>query len=140
MRPAILATFTLSRASPCQAQTAPDFSGVWWNERCSKMEFVKSADQIAGSYTSALGKSAGTPFPLIGYQIGDLIAFTVNFGATGALTSWAGQNTVERGVEKFVTMWHLAANIPDSDEEQVLFSTVWTGSDVFVRAKPGHCP
>lgn len=104
------------------------------------METTKTGEQISGNYISAVGAQAGTPFALIGHQVEDLIAFSVNFGSTGALTAFAGQHTVERGTEKIITMWHLAANVADDKEAERLFAAVWAGSDTFVRNKPGHCP
>ena len=137
MRFGITPAIILASISAAQAQAA--FSGAWWDDRCSTMNLTKNGDVISGTYTSSVGGEAGA-FPLIGYQVGDLIAFSVNFGSRDTLTSWVGQNTTERGVEKFVTKWHLAADVSDSDEEKTLLSSILTGSDVFVRAKPSHCP
>ena len=127
--------------SPVLAQTPIDFSGSWWNDRCSKMDLTVTGEQLGGTYASAVGTGGGTPFPLVGYRSGiDLLAFTVNFGPVGSLASWAGQHTVERGTEKIITMWHVTANVADADENAKLWGSILTGSDTFYRTKPGHCP
>src|SRR5687767_6194877 len=82
---------------PVRAQATVDFSGVWWNDRCSSMDLTVNGDQLSGTYTSAVGMNAGTPYDLRGYRAGaDLVAFAVNFGPTGSLASWAGQHTDDR--------------------------------------------
>lgn len=142
MRAVVLSLLLSSLVTPAAyAQVPIDFAGTWWNERCSKMELTVNGDQLSGQYTSAVGKNAGQPYALIGYRAGvDLIAFAVNFGTTGSLATWAGQHTVERGIEKIVTQWHLAINVPDDKEAEQLWGAVWTGSDRFERSKPNQCP
>lgn len=131
--PAIL----LASISAAQAQAV--FSGVWWDDKCSTMDLTKNEDVVSGTYTISAGGEAGA-FPLVGYQVGDLIAFSVNFGSRDTLTSWVGQNTTEQGIEKLVTRWHLVVNVSDSDEQNSIVGSILTGLDVFVRDKPSHCP
>lgn len=105
------------------------------------MELVVTGEQLSGTYTSAVGANAGTPYPLSGFRAGiDLIAFAVDFGPTGSLATWAGQHTVERGSEKIATMWQLTVNVADDKEEADLWRSIWTGADNFSRNKPAHCP
>jgi hypothetical protein len=83
---------------------------------------------------------AGQRFSLTGFRSGiDLISFIVSFGSNGPITAWAGQHTVEGGSEKIITKWHMTVDVPDEEEEKELYKSIWTGADVFVRAKPRHC-
>jgi hypothetical protein len=132
-------TLAILLASITTAQAQTVFSGVWWDDKCSTMNLTKNGDVISGTYTIGVSGEAGA-FSLIGFQVGDLIAFSVNFGSRDTLTSWVGQNTTERGVEKFVTRWHLVVDVSDNDEENSIFSSMMTGTDVFVRDKPSSCP
>jgi hypothetical protein len=106
-----------------------------------RMDLTVVGDQVTGNFVSLVAASPGTTFSLSGRRAGiDLIAFAVNFGLTGSLGTWAGQHTVERGVEKIVSMWHLTVNVPDDKEDAELLSSVWTGSANFYRNKPSYCP
>lgn len=72
---------------------------------------------------------AARAFPLRGIANGDVLGFSVSFGASGSVASWTGQVD---GTQP-VTMWHLAREVTDSKEAVDLWGSVVTGSDVFVR-------
>ncbi|MBP1686438.1 MAG: hypothetical protein H6Q33_2581 [Deltaproteobacteria bacterium] len=112
-----------------------DFSGKWHNQHGSEMFLtVSDAGRVAGSFYTAVGSpNPVEEFPLTGFVCGDLISFAVNFGKYQSLTAWTGQHTVENGVEKVETVWHLAVNIEDSAEKAWLWSGIRTGADTFVR-------
>lgn len=118
----------------------PDLSGEWWNERCSHMDLTISGENVSGNYWTGVGSGIGDAFDLVGFNSGDMLAFSVNFGTEGSLTSWSGQHTVVRGVEMIPTLWHLAANLsPDAGEEETLWRSIWSGANTYVRNKPAHC-
>ncbi|WP_420882179.1 avidin/streptavidin family protein [Rhizobium gallicum] len=131
----------LAGLSTALGQTAPNFAGDWWNGRCSKMSLTVNGEQLSGKYETAVGGGTGTEFDLTGFTSGDMVAFSVNFGSEGSLTSWAGQDTMVNGLETIETMWLLAANLSDdADEPKTMWRSTWTGADNFVRTKPAHCP
>jgi hypothetical protein len=143
MKLAAISAFLLFGATAVGiAQDAkPDFSGEWWNERCSKMSLTVNGESLTGKYETAVGSGTGNQFDLVGFTSGDVVAFSVNFGTEGSLTSWSGQDTMVNGKETIETMWLLAANLSnDADEPKTIWRSTWTGADNFVRAKPASCP
>ena len=64
-----------------------------------------------------------------GVANGDVLGFSVSFGASGSVASWTGQVDETR----LVTMWHLAREVTDSKEAADLCGSVVTGSDVLAR-------
>ena len=64
-----------------------------------------------------------------GIANGDVLGFSVSFGASGSVASWTGQVDGTR----LVTMWHLAREVTDSKEPADLWGSIVTGPDVFVR-------
>ncbi|TAW32062.1 hypothetical protein ELH93_22250 [Rhizobium leguminosarum] len=132
--------FTAITGASAQDAT-PDFSGEWWNERCSKMTLTVTGESLAGKYETGVGGGSGHQFDLAGFTSGDMVAFSVNFGTEGSLTSWSGQDTMVNGQEMIETMWLLTANLSnDTDEPKTIWKSTWTGADNFVRAKPASCP
>ncbi len=113
-----------------------NFTGNWYNQHGSQMTLqVDTAGAVRGTYQTGVGLAAPDErFSLLGFASDDLIAFTVNFGAHGCLTSWAGQHTRDDSGERLETMWYLARNIADADEPQRLWGGIWSGADVFRRA------
>src|SRR5262245_46981995 len=91
------------------------FEGTWYNQHQSEMilrvDSVTGA--VGGTYKTGVGSpQPSEPFPVVGFVADDLIAFCVNFGAYGSLTSWAGQLTEDNdGTERLETLWHLARNV-----------------------------
>ncbi len=113
-----------------------DFSGKWHNQHASEMNLtINSHGRVIGKYATGVG--APTPseqFDLVGFVSGDLIVFSVDFGKYDSMTSWSGQLTLDKdGREKVETLWHLAKNIPDSEEPQKLWAAIWSGCDTFYR-------
>jgi Avidin family len=112
-----------------------DFSGRWRNQRGSSIELaVDDRGHVSGTFQTAVGTpSPQESFPLCGIAQGDLIAFSVGFGVHESVTGWAGQHTIVGGRERIETLWHLARNIADEDEDRALWSAILTGSDSFER-------
>ncbi|GAA4459390.1 avidin/streptavidin family protein [Nibrella saemangeumensis] len=112
-----------------------NFKGVWVNELGSKMTLdVTDGGNVSGTYVTNVGSPGKTEeFPLTGFASGDLIAFTVNFGKYGSLTSWSGQHTETENGAVIKTMWLLAENVPDQNEPKNLWGAVLTGADEFTR-------
>jgi len=129
---AIEASFLASRSG---ASPKVDFSGHWRNQRGSSIELtVDDRGRVGGSFRTAVGvPSPNESFPLCGFAEGDLIAFSVSFGVYESVTAWAGQHTIVGGRERIETLWHLARNIADQDEDRALWSAVLTGADTFER-------
>jgi len=113
---------------------APDFSGRWHNQNGSELELSVAADgQLGGWFRSAVGSVRHErKFPVVGWRNGDLIGFCVSFEDAG-VAAWTGQHTVEKGLEKIETLWHLAHDIPAEAEPRWLWSGVRSGADRFTR-------
>ena len=123
----------LSKRSGASAKV--DFSGHWRNQRGSSIELaVDDQGRVIGTFRTAVGvPSPKESFPLCGFADGDLIAFSVSFGLHESVTAWAGQHTVIGGRERIETLWHLARNIPDEDEDRALWAAIVAGADTFER-------
>ena len=114
----------------------PDFEGTWYNQHGSEMLLrVESNGKLTGKYKTKVGAPGDEEeFDLSGFVSDDLIAFTVNFGKYGSLTSWAGQMTEENGADRRIdTLWHLSQNIKDTEEPEKLWASILSGCDVFQR-------
>jgi hypothetical protein len=118
------------------ASAKADFAGRWKNQRGSWVELVvDDQGRLRGTFHTAVGVPLPEEgFPLCGFALGDLVAFSVSFGLHESVTAWAGQHTIVAGRERIETLWHLARNIADEDEPRALWSAVLAGSDVFERA------
>jgi len=140
MRIFIAAILALCTLSSVHAQAPINFGGTWWSERCSKMDVkVGAGGLLSGTYASPVA-AGGATYPLTGFRAGvDLIAFSVNFGPTNSLASWAGQHTVIAGVEVIMTMWLVTNDVPDDQELARLWASTLTGYDNFRRGKPSYC-
>lgn len=130
----IAASF-LGGASSAAAKV--DFSGGWINQRGSSVELsVDDRGRLSGTFRTAVGvPSAQESFPLCGFVLGDLITFTVSFGVHESVTAWAGQHTIVSGRERIETLWHLAKNISDAQEQRGLWAAVLAGADSFERGR-----
>lgn len=112
-----------------------DFSGTWHNQHGSQLNLtIGDGGRVTGAFHTAVGTpSPAEGFPLAGFVLGDLITFSVSFGRYQSVTAWTGQHTVEDGVEKIDSMWHLAVNIEDREEKDWLWAGIRAGADVFLR-------
>jgi hypothetical protein len=128
----IAASFLASRSG---ASAKVDFSGHWRNQRGSSLELeVDDRGRVSGTFSTAVGvPSPAETFALCGFAQGDLIAFSVGFGVHESVTAWAGQHTIAGGRERIETLWHLARNIADEDEDRALWAAILTGADSFER-------
>lgn len=119
--------------SPRAAPTI-DFSGRWRNQMASFMDLAVNGSTVTGTYNSASSAGGGSVQGAItGVTVGDLIAFTVLWTASGSITSWTGQLIDEASGPKLRTLWHLVSNIPDANEPDKLWMSTWAGADEFVR-------
>jgi hypothetical protein len=101
------------------------------------MELAVDTDgDVTGKYRTGVGRPGPTEeFDLKGFVSGDLIAFCVNFGSYGSLTSWAGQHTRdEDGNEVIYTLWLLAKNVRDEDEPADLWAGILAGANEYRRS------
>lgn len=125
----------LGRSSSA-SDSSVNFNGKWKNRLNSEMELnVDTNGDILGKYRTGVGQpSPVEEFDLKGFVSGDLIVFCVNFGRYGSLTSWSGQHTQdENGNEVIYTLWHLAKNVPDEDEPDKLWASIWAGANEYRR-------
>jgi hypothetical protein len=138
MRILLVALLALCAVTTARAQAPVEFSGTWWSERCSKLDVrVGAGGLLSGNFASP---GVASPYPLTGFRAGaDLIAFSVNFGPTNSLASWAGQHTLIAGAEVIMTMWLITKDVPDDQELVGLWASNLTGYDNFRRAKPSYC-
>jgi hypothetical protein len=108
------------------------FSGSWKNQLKSVMHLQVQGGHVVGTYITAVGDPDEKESELIGFVLGDLITFTVNFGKS--LAAWSGQIQTAAGqVDELVTMWHLIVDVPDEQEEKVMWKDTYAGSDRFTR-------
>ena len=108
-------------------------TGRWTNEYGSVAELDVDGDRLSGSYTSAVGGQTGSVSgPITGFVRGDIVAFSVLWPAhTRSITSWVGQVVEINGTPELKALWHLIADIPDSEEATGLWTTIHTGGDTF---------
>lgn len=116
--------------------TVPDkgdlFSGTWQNQLGSEMRLHAHGAHVKGTYHTAVGQPTEKQSELVGFVLGDLITFTVNFGKS--LASWSGQiETIKGKPEELVTLWHLVVNVKDEDEEKGIWQDTYAGADRFKR-------
>jgi hypothetical protein len=117
-----------------------NFLGEWKNNNAlgstlSISNVNQNTGALAGTYQSPSGTS-GQKFALTGWtnsaaaQSGEdnasVIAFSVQWGSYGSITSWTGSRKVEQGVPTIRTLWHLAR--PHS---QFSWDHIITNNDVF---------
>jgi len=147
--------------------------GTWQNEKGSLLRIAAVSTssgtgggpghcKVEGSFASRVGNAAFTEqFPLTGYAIGNLIAFTVSFHrldpetgeARASVCAWAGQYlpaqrpdgsySPEDRAERLKTLWHL---VPDTaapgHERDYGWLLAHAGEDEFSRLSddPQHQP
>jgi hypothetical protein len=109
-------------------------AGLWHNEQGSEVTLEATADGLLrGRFASGVGFATEEVFPVTGFVSGDLVAFAVNFGKVGSITSWVG-HLVESEGPALRTLWQMTVETPHprrgADE---LWKTVWTGSNTFRR-------
>jgi len=131
----VLAQWARRAPTPGAAAAAPreSLSGRWRNEYGSVAEFAVEGERVNGTYTSQVG-AAAKPLvgPITGFVRGDTVAFAVLWPAQShSITSWVGQIVDVNGAPELRTLWHLVADIPDTDEPTGLWSTIHTGADTF---------
>lgn len=123
-----------------QAGTSPgfDFSGTWHNQLGSRMEVTVTADGgVSGTYYTGAGSpTPEEPFPMTGFVSNDVVAFSVNFGKYGSLTTWTGQAAGAAGAESITTLWHMSVDVPEPNEPKNLWRAIWAGTDTFRRGAP----
>lgn len=108
------------------------FSGTWKNQLKSEMHLKVQGAHVTGTYITAVGDPEQKESELIGFVLGDLITFTVNFGKS--LAAWSGQiQTLAGQNDELVTLWHLVVEVPDPREEKGMWKDTYTGSDRFAR-------
>ncbi|HEY0858759.1 MAG TPA: avidin/streptavidin family protein [Albitalea sp.] len=113
---------------------APDpVSGRWTNEYGSVADLQVDGERVFGTYTSAVGSSAGAlSGPISGFVRGDIVAFSVLWPPhMRSITSWVGQVVEVNGAPELRALWHLVADIPDAEEAAGLWATVHAGADTF---------
>lgn len=100
---------------------AEDRTQNYRNQAGSAMTLqISDKGEITGSYRTALGCGVGVDRPLIGWENGKAITFTVDFGECGSLTSWVGH--IQEGGD-IVTIWTLARGNEDWDAKMTGAST-----------------
>ena len=119
--------------TPMVAPSPFDFSGHWQNELGSYMDLQINGNIGKGTYVSAVSEGGGPtpPFPLQGSVAGDLINFSVNWGA--AIISWIGHGVLDAGEQHILTLWQLVQTLDDETDPRQQWKTVLAGADEFTR-------
>lgn len=113
-----------------------DFAGTWHNQHGSTMDLeVGARGEVTGRFRTAVGLAEpGEEFAVTGFVQGDMVAFTVDFGARRSLTAWVGHGCVEGGVARLETLWQMVVAGPSSGARPPWRGT-WAGADTFARAR-----
>jgi hypothetical protein len=138
----VITSFLLCLAAFGAGASEPvNFSGEWWSTRCAHISLSQAGNRLSGNYSPKLGATDGRSLELTGYRSGvDLIAFVVSLGSDGPLVAWAGQHTVQNGVENIIAKWQMTSDVPEEEEtEDTLLAAISTGADSFKRSKPSFC-
>jgi hypothetical protein len=110
----------------------PDVSGTWHNEQGSEMVIEATAEgRLAGRFHSAVGFGTDEEFALAGFATGNVVAFTVDFGKYGSLTSWVG-HLVDGELR---TLWQMTLEMPHPKDPSGLWHSIWSGANTFVRGQ-----
>lgn len=118
-----------SSPPPPPTPTAP-VAGVYRNERGSLLHLEVAGRRLTGSFRSAVGNvPSERRFGVVGVANGDVVGFVVDFDQAGSVGTWSGQLRDD----ELVLLWHLSRDVQDADEKMGLWSSVLTGSDVFIR-------
>lgn len=111
------------------------WQGTWHNQYGSEIQLeVDEGGRVHGLMTvgGPGGRGELQSFPLVGFARGDLIAFTVDFGRHGSLTSWVGHLVVEPGeAPRIESMWHMGVLVPHPERNEERWKSTWTGADEF---------
>jgi len=115
------------------------WTGTWHNQHGSEIHIdVGSDGRVVGTMSTGDGVARAQTFPLVGFARGDLIAFSVDFGRFGSVTSWVGHFVHEEPANvRIETLWHMATLVPHPQRSDERWKSVWTGADEF---KPGPTP
>lgn len=113
------------------------YAGTWHNQHNSEIELKVSSDGlISGIFrTGGAGKHTEV-FPLTGFVLQDVIAFSVNFAEHGSVTSWVGhieQHARGEDAETIETLWHMAVAV--GNNEKLAWKSIVSGADRFHRGK-----
>ncbi len=114
--------------------TRYDFSGTWVNELGSTMDVAASDELLTGTFTSRVSGSGGpAKGSLTGWASGYLIAVTVRWDATAAITSWVGQFVREGTGEAIESLWQMTNATANPEDPTELWHSVLAGADRFTR-------
>lgn len=108
-------------------------SGVWHNQHNSQMHIeVDESGKIAGCFLSGVisQEDTATYYPLTGFALGDVFAFSVAFSNHGTITTWIGQVVDEEGAS-FEASWQMVVDANQDKEKS--WKSKWSGQDRFVR-------
>ena len=112
-------------------RTARSLAGTWHNERGSELRLeVDPAGELRGGFRPGDGAGAGETFPVAGFSSGNLVAFTVDFGKLGSLTSWVGHLIVDAGPQ-LEMLWQMTLEQPHPRRAEERWKTIWSGADRF---------
>jgi hypothetical protein len=111
------------------------WKGTWHNQHGSEIQITVDPDgRVHGTMAVSDGTARAQSFPLAGFARGDLIAFCVDFGRHGSVTSWTGHLVDPDGPEaRIESLWHMATLVPHPQRRDERWKSVWTGADDFRR-------
>ena len=106
-------------------------AGIWHNQHNSQMHLeIDDTGKIAGYFLSGVNtvEEPSQTYPLTGFARGNVLAFCVDFGSHGCMTTWIGQ-LVDPQTKHFQAMWQMVAAVNEDKEKE--WKSFWTGQDVF---------
>lgn len=125
----------LAALAVTSAPTDYDFGGTWKNDLGSTMTLTVNQGRLTGTYRSP---ESGVGVPVTGEISGfcklDVMAIVVRWNISAAsMTTWVGQVERNGSGDQIKTLWHLIRDIIDENEDEDLWTSIWTGSDIFRR-------
>lgn len=122
-----------AKRSALAAASPSPFAGHWKNQMGSTMDLTVQGSIVSGQYSSADSSTGKTTTGALSGVINDhVIAFSVNWPSP-SITSWTGHLVTENGSAIIETLWFLAMEMEDPNDQSKLWSSVFSGADRFVR-------
>jgi hypothetical protein len=119
--------------SPLTQGPPGNFAGHWENELISTMDLTITGSNVTGNYTSTVSGTGQTiSGPIIGVVSGQVISFIVNW-PNASITAWVGHLVKEGSDEVLETLWNLAMSMPNPNDPNELWESVFAGADRFHR-------
>jgi hypothetical protein len=126
-----------------------EIAGRWFNQHGSEIALgISPEGKVTGTFSGRPGVGEEPErFELLGFATEELVAFSVNFGRHGSITSWVGHLVARPEEEELQLLWHMTVRVPGAGRGAERWRGIWSGADVFRRRpvapgerEPGRLP